>query len=55
MFEDFEKAEFILTITHEDGTVEKVETVGIGDVPELKDCTMPDEVTINGIVYRRVK
>ena len=55
MFEDFEKTEFLLTITYGNGSVETINTIGISDIPEVRDCTMPEEVTINGVVYRRVK
>lgn len=50
---DFEEREFDLVITDTEGKSCVIHNCKLSDIPEIRDIELPNEVTINSILYRR--
>ena len=50
---DFEEREFDLVITDTEGKSCVIHDCKLSNIPEIKGFELPNEVTINGILYRR--
>lgn len=51
---DFEEREFDLVITDTEGKSCVIHNCKLSDIPEINDIELPNEVIINGTLYRRV-